>query len=110
MDKIQSSEGKLTLSLEKVPKALGALRKSWAPDLFIVSFKLETSEDLLIPKVKKSLENYGQNVVVANLLQTRFQEVQIISHSESFLLRNESDDLNFKIVTKIIELHTKYIE
>lgn len=30
---------------------LGVLRKAWAPEAFIVSFKLETDEGLLITKV-----------------------------------------------------------
>ena len=35
----------------QVPKMLGALRRAWAPEAFIVSFKLETDEGLLISKV-----------------------------------------------------------
>ena len=30
---------------------LGTLRSTWAPDAFIVSFKLETDEQILISKV-----------------------------------------------------------
>ena len=30
---------------------LGVLRRTWAPEAFIVSFKLETDEGLLITKV-----------------------------------------------------------
>lgn len=35
----------------QVPKMLGTLRSTWAPDAFIVSFKLETDEQILISKV-----------------------------------------------------------
>lgn len=35
----------------QVPKMLGVLRRAWAPEAFIVSFKLETDEGLLITKV-----------------------------------------------------------
>ena len=35
----------------QVPKMLGSLRHVWAPEAFLVSFKLETDEKLLISKV-----------------------------------------------------------
>jgi phosphopantothenate---cysteine ligase (ATP) len=47
--KIQSgsSESGLMLQLKPVPKVLGMLQRSWAPDAFLVSFKLETDVDIL---------------------------------------------------------------
>lgn len=38
-------------SLCQVPKMLGTLQHAWAPEAFLVSFKLETDEGLLIRKV-----------------------------------------------------------
>lgn len=35
----------------QVPKMLGTLRRTWAPEAFIVSFKLETDEQILTSKV-----------------------------------------------------------
>lgn len=49
--KIQSDDGPLRLDLQRVPKMLGLLRRSWAPDAFVVSFKLETDEGVLFSKV-----------------------------------------------------------
>lgn len=37
--------------LVQVPKMLGTLRSVWAPEAFIVSFKLETDEQILKSKV-----------------------------------------------------------
>ncbi len=37
--------------IKQVPKMLGTLRNQWAPDAFLVSFKLETDEKILISKV-----------------------------------------------------------
>ncbi len=37
----------------QVPKMLGALRSTWAPEAFITSFKLETDEQILISKVMR---------------------------------------------------------
>lgn len=35
----------------QVPKMLGALRSEWAPEAFLISFKLETDDRILISKV-----------------------------------------------------------
>ena len=39
------------LSLERVPKMLGALRHRWCPSAMVVSFKLETDQHILLQKV-----------------------------------------------------------
>jgi hypothetical protein len=51
--KMQSSEvgSQLHLTLEKTPKMLGCLRHEWASSCFIVSFKLETNDQILVHKV-----------------------------------------------------------
>ena len=50
--KIQSSGGPLTLTLRRVPKMLGALRRRWCPSAMVASFKLETDQRLLLGKVR----------------------------------------------------------
>jgi phosphopantothenate-cysteine ligase len=35
----------------QVPKMLAALRQTWAPRSFVVSFKLETDESIVLQKV-----------------------------------------------------------
>lgn len=50
---------------------LGALRRKWAPEAFIISFKLETDEGLLISKV------------LITQLAMRFAGVECRSHSSS---------------------------
>ncbi len=76
--KIQSSEGNLVLELEKVPKLLKFLTSEWAKEAFIVSFKLETDPDLVVPKARQAIENYGVDLVVANQLQTRRDFVYLV--------------------------------
>ncbi len=76
--KIQSSQGGFDLHLEPVPKMLGRIKREFAPNSIIVSFKLETDEGLLISKSCKAIENYGVHVVVANKLDTRYNEVLLV--------------------------------
>ncbi|KAI8869639.1 DFP-domain-containing protein [Ramicandelaber brevisporus] len=77
--KIQSSAGGLTLTMDQVPKFLGPLVHKWAGDGFIVSFKLETDPDMLVPKARQALLKYGHHLVIGNLLQTRKNSVSLIS-------------------------------
>jgi len=43
--------GPLELSLQRVPKMVGMLTRTWCPEAYVISFKLETDEALLVPKV-----------------------------------------------------------
>jgi phosphopantothenoylcysteine synthetase/decarboxylase len=72
--KIQSSDGGLSLTLAKVPKILKPLVREWTPRGFVVSFKLETDEALLKGKALRSLETYGHQIVIGNILSTRYVE------------------------------------
>mmetsp|Transcript_16469 Transcript_16469/g.27596 ORF Transcript_16469/g.27596 Transcript_16469/m.27596 type:complete len:461 (+) Transcript_16469:64-1446(+) len=75
--KIQSSTG-LDLSLEQVPKMLGQLTRQWAPECYVVSFKLETDPDILFDKALKAIKSYQVHLVVANILQNRADECYLV--------------------------------
>lgn len=70
LHKIQSSSG-LELSLKQVPKMLSHLTSTWAPDSFVVSFKLETDQALVVSKAKSAIIKNNVHLVVANQLDVR---------------------------------------
>ncbi|PWN98836.1 DFP-domain-containing protein [Tilletiopsis washingtonensis] len=76
--KIQSGKGSLMIEMDQVPKVLKPMVEQWAPEGFVVSFKLETDPDLLIPKAQAALERYGHQVVIGNDLALRKQEVVFV--------------------------------
>uniref|UniRef100_A0A061RJX6 Phosphopantothenate-cysteine ligase n=1 Tax=Tetraselmis sp. GSL018 TaxID=582737 RepID=A0A061RJX6_9CHLO len=108
--KLQSSAGALELSLEHVPKMLGVLRTEWAPDAFVVSFKLETDEGLLEQKARGALESYGMHAVVANLLPTRKTHVRVYwpGGSQDIRLEPAAADIEQQIVAFLVEMHAKH--
>lgn len=59
---MQSGHGAPTISLQLVPKMLAPLVSLWVPNAFVVSFKLETDENLLIIKSRDSLNKYKHKV------------------------------------------------
>lgn len=77
--KIQSSIGSLDIHLNGVPKMLGALRQDWAPQMFNVSFKLETDEAILLKKARGAIAKYKIDCVVANILDSRYDRVTLVT-------------------------------
>ena len=72
----------LNLKLWPVPKVMGLLRRKWAPDAFVCSFKLETDMALLRRKAEGAVEKYGCHMVVGNLLKTRYDQVYILAPAD----------------------------
>lgn len=79
--KIQSTDT-LKLELFQVPKLLGRIKHEWAPLSFLVSFKLETDHNLVIPKARKSIVNYGVDLVIANELHSRRDKVFLVTKTD----------------------------
>ncbi|KAN0065688.1 Phosphopantothenate--cysteine ligase cab2 [Thecaphora frezii] len=76
--KIQSGKGSLVIEMDQVPKVLKPMVEQWAPEGFVVSFKLETDPELLIPKARAALERYGHQLVIGNDLNRRKFEVVFV--------------------------------
>jgi len=92
--KIQSSEGPPSVQLEIVPKMLSPLVSYWAPNSFVISFKLETDPNLLASKAKGAIEKYKHNVVIGNILQTRKKEVWIVEKDCVTKIELTNEELN----------------
>ncbi|CAG8510083.1 7198_t:CDS:2 [Ambispora gerdemannii] len=113
--KIQSGDGAMTLKMDQVPKFLKPMVTFWAPQGYIVSFKLETDPHLLIPKSRQALIRYGHQIVIGNLLTTRKREVNLITHdSEMELKLSEEEERNgveieSRIVNELLKRHDEWI-
>ncbi|KAL1948979.1 hypothetical protein VTO73DRAFT_10785 [Trametes versicolor] len=81
--KIQSGKGSLHIEMDQVPKILKPLVAEWTREGYIVSFKLETDEALLVPKARQALARYGHQVVIGNDLHRRKFEVVFVSPKPS---------------------------
>ena len=115
--KIQSSDGAPSVQLKIVPKMLAPLVRNWVPLAFVVSFKLETDEAILLKKAKKALLTYQHRVVVANLLHNRKERVILVFHEEPEQNVEMSKDeleqgleIEQKIVKKLRGLHLEHLD
>jgi len=59
---MQSKDGPPVIALRLVPKVLFAVTHIWAPNAYIVSFKLETDIEILEQKAKDALTKYNHQV------------------------------------------------
>ncbi|GBL97578.1 Phosphopantothenate--cysteine ligase [Araneus ventricosus] len=109
-----SSDEPLNLALWVVPKMLTPLVHHWIPEAFIVSFKLETDPSLLLKKARGALEKYGHNLVIANELHKRKQEVVFVTKDEEkkVFLSNEElksgKEIEEQIVKDLLCLYSKF--
>ncbi|KAL3661347.1 hypothetical protein V7S43_013551 [Phytophthora oleae] len=109
--KIQSRAGPLELTLQQVPKMLGVLRHNWAPQSFVVSFKLETDWDILRKKAKQAISKYAMHLVIANELHSRFDEVLLITDKDERAITRpkEEADIEAALMEAVARMHYQYI-
>ncbi|XP_062109954.1 phosphopantothenate--cysteine ligase 1-like [Humulus lupulus] len=111
--KIQSASGPLNMQLAQVPKMLPVLRQEWAPTAFLISFKLETDSKILLKKAAGALEKYRMNMVVANELLTRKEEVVVVTSSENIRVSRDKnvgvDDVEDPLIQLLVERHSIHI-
>lgn len=113
--KIQSSNGPLQLSLNMVPKILSPLVKDWAPQAFVISFKLETDATILLEKARRALDTYRHQAVVANVLDSRRGYVVVVTPAtQAELILTEEDvknevEIEERIVSNLTSAHNQFI-
>ncbi|XP_053256353.1 phosphopantothenate--cysteine ligase isoform X1 [Podarcis raffonei] len=114
--KIQSTDGPLQITMKMVPKMLSPLVKEWAPEAFVISFKLETNPSILIDKAKQALEKYRHQVVVANVLDSRRTSVIVVTKDSETQLSLSDDEvaqgmeIEEKIVSYLESQHRAFME
>uniref|UniRef100_A0A915AGX2 DNA/pantothenate metabolism flavoprotein C-terminal domain-containing protein n=1 Tax=Parascaris univalens TaxID=6257 RepID=A0A915AGX2_PARUN len=112
--KIHSSDGDLQLTLSIVPKFLKKLVNELLPDAFIISFKLETDESVLVDVARKALQRYGHKLVIGNLLHTRKERVVFVENdkAEEIRLNDEQKANNVEIeqliIDRLVQIHDHF--
>ncbi|XP_067143279.1 phosphopantothenate--cysteine ligase [Centruroides vittatus] len=113
--KIHSADGPLNLELHLVPKVLQPLVCHWVPEAYIVSFKLETDESLLLEKANHALERYGHKLVVANALHNRTKKVILVTKDDHSIIELKQEEvengceIEEKLVSDIVSRHNSYL-
>ncbi|XP_039611759.1 phosphopantothenate--cysteine ligase isoform X2 [Polypterus senegalus] len=102
--------------MKMVPKMLSPLVKEWAPQAFVISFKLETDPSILVDRARKALDTYRHQVVVANVLDTRRGCVVIVTKdSQTEMVLSDEEilkevEIEEKIVCNLSAAHSNFIE
>ena len=101
--------------MKMVPKILSPLVKDWAPQAFVISFKLETDPSILLDKARRALDTYRHQAVVANVLDTRRGYVVVVTPDTQAELSLSDEDVNKgaeiedKIVSNLTAAHSQFI-
>ncbi|KRX82598.1 Phosphopantothenate--cysteine ligase [Trichinella sp. T6] len=113
--KMRSSQKTLNLCLTPVPKLLKNLvemnRKA-----YIVSFKLETDSNTLIAKCKEALDVNSNQLVIGNILHTRYHQVYLVSKDDVEVIQLSPVEvmngvrIEKLVVQKVIDHHEKTIK
>ena len=107
--KIQSGNGNLELCLKPVPKLIKFIKKSICPDAFLVSFKLETDESLIIKKAKESLQKYKHDLVISNCLATRKSKLILLDNKGEEVIEKQNESLiEGELISKVIQKYNEY--
>jgi len=108
--KIQSrSVEQLHLTLEQSPKLL-LMMKEWNPDMFLVSFKLETDVNIIQDKVNSAIKKYHIDAVVSNLRHNYTKQVNLhfgvgLDHKETINRKSKKFEVDF--VPQLLDAHRK---
>ncbi|KAF8359590.1 hypothetical protein PRIPAC_94585 [Pristionchus pacificus] len=107
--KMKTEEVSLPLSV--VPKNLQRLVEDIVPRSFVVSFKLETDESILVEKARKALSSYGHQLVVANMLHTRKEHVVLVDNEKEMHIRltDKNKEIEEDIIDNIKERHSDHM-
>eukprot|EP01130_Rhizamoeba_saxonica_P004253 TRINITY_DN1744_c0_g1_i2.p1 TRINITY_DN1744_c0_g1~~TRINITY_DN1744_c0_g1_i2.p1 ORF type:complete len:297 (+),score=65.58 TRINITY_DN1744_c0_g1_i2:46-936(+) len=107
--KIQSSEGDLALHLYVVPKAVPYLVEK-CKKLMLVTFKLETDEEIMPRKVNVHLQKYGVDLVIGNLLQSYKDKITIFQPDvDPQVILKGDGPIEEKMIEELLLRHTLYI-
>ncbi len=113
--KIQSREFvDISIVLRQVPKSLELVKKLWSPEAFVLAFKLETDDGLLMQKAQQSLDTNQVDAVLANELHTRYDKVFLVRDRGNLvetLERNSvKDELESTLIgPALVRIHQQYI-
>ncbi|CAI5444805.1 unnamed protein product [Caenorhabditis angaria] len=111
-----ASDSELNLGLSVAPKVIERVVNSYVPNAFIVSFKLETDAEKLLPKAKCALAKYGHQLVIANMLSTRKHRVVFVQQNQengeeiTIGPSEENIEIEEKIIERVEELHNDFIK
>ena len=114
--KLQSREsGDVNIVLKQVPKALQLVKAQWSPDAFVLAFKLETNQELLLRKSRESFIVNKVDAVLANELHSRYDKVYLLTdrgkNVEVFQRTNSQEELEGTYIgPSLVRLHQQYTQ
>ena len=111
-NKIQSNDSELTIQLYPIKKEIYKIKTEWNQKAFLISFKLETDKNILFQKVNKAIIKTKSDLVIANLLQTRYNVVYLVGQNEKVdtIEKKEAEYIEKNIIKEIVRRHENLVK
>ena len=114
--KIQSKKEDLVVCLKPTPKVVKHLMHDWVHGAYVVTFKLETDEKILIQKSYNSLQSHGNHVVIGNMLESRKRKVIVITDEGEQLIELQPQDssngveVEEPLINRLSDMHEQFLK
>ncbi|OAF69445.1 hypothetical protein A3Q56_02765 [Intoshia linei] len=106
----EDSQKEIIFKFKNVPKVITEIiNDENCKFSYIVTFKLETNINQLEQNMKLALQKYNHNVVIGNLIYTRYQQVYLLENGGTIEII-KSNPVDEKLIQKIIQLHNQFIQ
>ena len=111
-NKIQSNDSELTIQLYPIKKEIYKIKTEWNQKAFLISFKLETDKNILFQKANKAIIKTKSDLVIANLLQTRYNVVYLVGQNETVdtIEKKEAEYIEKNIIKEIVRRHENLVK
>ena len=98
--------------LSPIKKEIYKIKTEWNPKAFLISFKLETDKNILFQKANKAIIKTKSDLVIANLLQTRYNVVYLVGQNEKVdtIEKKEAEYIEKNIIKEIVRRHENLVK
>lgn len=114
-DEKGSHKNELNIILKPAPKEIHKIKDEINKDMFLITFKLETDEKILYDKAIQALSKCKSDIVVANILQKRYDEILLFKSQKTEnpevekIIKNEiNSNIEIVLVKRLVEIHSLY--
>ena len=109
-DRLHYTDEKYSVGLHRAPNLRRMIRHVWCPKAFLVTFRLELTDSDTIESAHRDMETWGSNVVVGNNLNTRGEQLVLVTEQEDlYLTRPENATVETPLISTINSLHRDFL-
>ncbi len=101
----------MELTLYPVAKEINLIKEKLCPKAFLITFKLETDDNMLNKKANDALKVCKSDIVVGNILNKRYDEVTLFIKDRDLLkILKDNKLIEEDLIKVIVQQHNEFID